>query len=217
MRNDILLAVIIFVIVVILLYNSFNVKATTSNVDRSSAAVVVNDSIDYEISQPTHLPIYKMKSEDGQKPTPTANYTDVPHNIGEYLKPFEPHGMEIIDTKLETEQYIMTGNPEEKSIMEQEHLKEIYKDMLDIGNENENNLQIDLVKNLDVNKDCKDAMPEQCEQWKLNNDCLINPDFMLKNCPNACGSCKFSNSQNFMLTKIYNSRDSYGCASHGGY
>ena len=75
----------------------------------------------------------------------------------------------------------------------------------------------DFIKKLPVGNECDDFMPDLCKQWAYNNECTINPEFMLKNCAASCFTCKMTDGEKNMLTTIYDDRPSVNCVSHGGY
>ena len=58
---------------------------------------------------------------------------------------------------------------------------------------------------------------DDCEKWREDNDCLINPTFMLNNCAKSCGACLLSKEQKARLAEIYESRAPPNCVYHEGY
>ncbi len=69
---------------------------------------------------------------------------------------------------------------------------------------------------LPSNTTCADT-DERCAQWAKTNDCVVNPNFMLKNCPKSCGSCGYSAAQIAALDKTMAQRSAPTCETHGGY
>jgi hypothetical protein len=74
----------------------------------------------------------------------------------------------------------------------------------------------EFIASLQLDNKCGDLFPD-CKKWAENNDCIINPEFMLKNCPSSCWSCKMTDSQKQQMTNIYNLREPINCVYHGGY
>lgn len=75
----------------------------------------------------------------------------------------------------------------------------------------------EFIKTLPVDNTCRDFMPELCQQWSKNNECIVNPEFMLKNCPSSCFTCSMTDGEKNMLSNMYNKRDPINCVYHGGY
>jgi hypothetical protein len=69
---------------------------------------------------------------------------------------------------------------------------------------------------LPPSKGCIDT-DDRCKQWALNNDCIINPTFMLKYCPSSCNSCGYTDAQVSVLNSTLDTRALPDCANHGGY
>jgi|SRR6185437_3477145 len=61
---------------------------------------------------------------------------------------------------------------------------------------------------------CQDGF-DQCPIWADNNECTINPEFMLYNCASSCKACALNADQKNKLDKIYNSRPPVHCVYHG--
>lgn len=220
-RFDDVIAVGIIILIVLLLVFLMKGRGAVSTQSRSATNVPSNMEklVDDNLLEATHLPKYRMVSVENQKPIAVADYTSVPYKFGEYLKPFEPPEITVSDEKVETALYERSDNVEEESILQQERAKVMLQSALLDGSgatQKEDGMTT-FIKSLDVSKDCVDAQPELCEQWKNNNECLINPEYMLFNCPSACASCNMSQSQKNLLSIIYNRRDPLNCVSHGGY
>jgi hypothetical protein len=54
-----------------------------------------------------------------------------------------------------------------------------------------------------------------CSEWAANNECIINPEFMLYACPKSCKACALNEQQKYNLVRIYNTRDPPHCLYHG--
>jgi len=54
-----------------------------------------------------------------------------------------------------------------------------------------------------------------CAAWAANNECIINPEYMLYNCAKSCKACALKPQDKYNLVRIYNSRDPPNCAYHG--
>lgn len=63
---------------------------------------------------------------------------------------------------------------------------------------------------------CKDDFDE-CPKWAANDECTINPSFMLYSCRKSCASCKMTEQEKFNLVKIYNERPAKHCVEHEPY
>jgi len=208
---------LIVVIVVVILLKIGNPNKNNRSGGTGGRSMTALEPIDSEITAPSQVPIYKMTSIGDNPPVPVADYTEVPSNVAEYLKTYEVPGITIIDDKIETQKYIASGSPEEISVMQQEAAKETYYQLLDPYYKPPDTLtQTSFIASLGVNKNCENLHPD-CEKWKYTNDCMINPEFMFKNCPSTCNVCHLDEKQKFALSKVYNSRDTFGCVSHGGY
>jgi hypothetical protein len=70
------------------------------------------------------------------------------------------------------------------------------------------------LRSLPLDGSCPDHY-SSCPQWAANNECVINPEWMLKNCPGSCKSCKLTKEQRSNVTAIYNQRDPPNCVFHG--
>lgn len=206
---------LIVVIVVVILLKFKNGKSNTRSMSIEDTKTL--EAADSDITEPSQMPTYKMSSLDDNPPVPVANYTNVPSGVAEYLKAYEAPGITIVDDKIATQNYIMSGSHEEISVMQQEAAKETYYQLMDPYYKPPDVLaQTSFIASLGVNKDCQNLHPD-CDKWKYTNDCMINPEFMFKNCPNTCNVCHLDEKQKFALAKIYNSRDTFGCVAHGGY
>jgi ShK domain-like len=72
------------------------------------------------------------------------------------------------------------------------------------------------IKTLPIGFDCLNVR-DDCDKWREDNDCLINPTFMLSNCAKSCGSCLLSPEQKARLSEIYEAREPPNCVFHEGY
>ncbi len=72
------------------------------------------------------------------------------------------------------------------------------------------------IKSLPIGFDCMNVR-DDCDKWREENDCMINPTFMLSNCAKSCGSCLMSPEQKARLSEIYEARPPPNCVSHQGY
>lgn len=70
------------------------------------------------------------------------------------------------------------------------------------------------IASLPVSTNCPDLFSE-CSKWAANDECIINPEFMLYNCPKSCGSCEYTEDDKYNVTKIYNSRPPLHNVYHG--
>jgi len=61
---------------------------------------------------------------------------------------------------------------------------------------------------------CSDMYLE-CPQWAANQECEINPEYMLYNCAKSCKSCALNDQQKSELIRIYNDRDPPHSVYHG--
>lgn len=61
---------------------------------------------------------------------------------------------------------------------------------------------------------CGDSFGD-CAKWAANNDCLINPEFMLYACPGSCNACSLNEDEKYRLVQIYNRRKPPNCATAG--
>ncbi len=71
------------------------------------------------------------------------------------------------------------------------------------------------IDSLPADGTCPDLY-DKCAQWAANDECTINPEWMLKNCPGSCQSCGLTPQQRAKLIRIYNSRPPVHCVYHGG-
>ncbi len=113
---------LIVVIVVVILLKFKNGKSNTRSMSIEDTKTL--EAADSDITEPSQMPTYKMSSLDDNPPVPVANYTNVPSGVAEYLKAYEAPGITIVDDKIATQNYIMSGSPEEISVMQQEAAKE---------------------------------------------------------------------------------------------
>jgi hypothetical protein len=74
----------------------------------------------------------------------------------------------------------------------------------------------DFIKSLPIGFDCINVR-DDCEKWREDNDCIINPTFMLNNCAKSCGACLFTPSQKARLAEVYEARAPPNCVYHEGY
>jgi hypothetical protein len=72
----------------------------------------------------------------------------------------------------------------------------------------------DFIKSLPADGSCPDLY-SGCARWAANNECTINPEWMLRNCPGSCQSCALTAEQRARLIRIYNSRPPVNCVYHG--
>lgn len=72
------------------------------------------------------------------------------------------------------------------------------------------------IKSLPIGFDCQNVR-DNCDAWREDNDCLINPGFMLSNCAKSCGSCLMTPEQKARLSEIYDARTPPNCVYHQGY
>jgi hypothetical protein len=73
------------------------------------------------------------------------------------------------------------------------------------------------IKSLPQNSSCSDDYND-CATWAANNECIINPEFMLYHCPSSCAACSLTPQDKWNLVQIYNNRDPPNCVSRGrGY
>ena len=62
-------------------------------------------------------------------------------------------------------------------------------------------------------KSCSDLY-DDCGKWAANNECIINPEYMLYNCPKSCKACALNAQQKYNLVKIHNTREPPNCVFH---
>lgn len=72
------------------------------------------------------------------------------------------------------------------------------------------------IKSLPIGFDCQNVR-DDCDKWREDNDCLINPGFMLSNCAKSCGTCLMTPEQKARLVEIYDARAPPNCVYHQGY
>jgi hypothetical protein len=72
------------------------------------------------------------------------------------------------------------------------------------------------IKSLPKNSNCADLY-DNCAKWAANDECQINPEFMLYNCPSSCQACSLTLDQKNRLDQIYNSRPPLHCVVHEPY
>lgn len=70
------------------------------------------------------------------------------------------------------------------------------------------------IESLPADGTCPDLY-DKCAVWAANDECTINPEWMLKNCPGSCQSCALTPQQRAKLIRIYNSRPPVHCVYHG--
>jgi len=70
------------------------------------------------------------------------------------------------------------------------------------------------IDSLPADGSCPDLY-NKCAVWAANDECTINPEWMLKNCPGSCQSCALTPQQRDELIRIYNSRPPVHCVYHG--
>jgi ShK domain-like protein len=228
-ERKILLAVVLFIIILLLLKK----KKYTPPPKKDDNLVITDPETLKTLPQvkvhPTHMPIYGIaQSADGEaagKGVPAADFESVPVELGNFWKPLEPKGVKIIDPKIVSKNKVQnqTRSDVETEIELQEKNKELIAEMVTIGNnevqknKQQINNEINMVKNIKLDTDCYEFIPELCQKWKHNNECIINPKFMLENCPSSCGSCSMSSSVKSSLNRLYQMRAPINCITHGGY
>jgi hypothetical protein len=214
--RELLLAIIVFLIVIILIKS---IKKSDDATQASRSADVIQAPIEQPLTtveqaiagtgaDPTHLPIYDTSG--------AANFTTVPRDITQYLKPLET--APVVDAKADVQTGPLSIN--EKSVLSQEYTKKLMQESLLFDTSPEGTTQnrdISIIKSIPISKDCVDSQPSLCEKWKNNNECIINPEYMLYHCPSACGACAMNDGQKALLVSIYNQRDPINCVSHGEY
>lgn len=72
----------------------------------------------------------------------------------------------------------------------------------------------EFIQGLPANDQCPDLY-DRCPEWAANDECTINPEWMLNNCPKSCQSCSLTPQQKEEVTRIYNSRPPVHCVYHG--
>jgi hypothetical protein len=73
------------------------------------------------------------------------------------------------------------------------------------------------VNGLPLDSNCVDKF-EHCHRWAKNQECVVNPEFMLYSCPHSCQACALTDQQKYDLVQIYNSRPPPKCVYRGeGY
>jgi len=72
--------------------------------------------------------------------------------------------------------------------------------------------ELNFIKKLDIDNCCED-LDDKCKALSENNNCVINAEWMLKNCPKSCGSCMLTEAQIGKLVIIYESRELPNCAN----
>jgi hypothetical protein len=55
---------------------------------------------------------------------------------------------------------------------------------------------------------------DDCPKWAADNECIINPEYMLYNCPKSCKACSLKPQDKYNLVNIYNTRDPPNCVYH---
>lgn len=74
----------------------------------------------------------------------------------------------------------------------------------------------EFIKSLPIGFDCVNVR-DDCDKWREDNDCLVNPGFMLSNCAKSCGTCLMTPEQKKRLSEIYDAREPINCVYHEGY
>lgn len=69
------------------------------------------------------------------------------------------------------------------------------------------------IDSLPTDGSCPDLY-DKCRLWASNDECTINPEWMLQNCPGSCQSCELTPEQRHKLISIYNSRPPVHCVFH---
>ena len=72
------------------------------------------------------------------------------------------------------------------------------------------------IESLPIGFDCMNVR-DDCDKWREDNDCLINPSFMLNNCAKSCGACLMTREQKARLSDVYDARAPPNCVYHQGY
>lgn len=75
------------------------------------------------------------------------------------------------------------------------------------------NLVATLAKQPD-NDTCSDTFSE-CAKWAANDECVINPEYMLYNCAKSCKACSYTPADKAKLVKLYNNAPPIHCVYHG--
>lgn len=64
------------------------------------------------------------------------------------------------------------------------------------------------------NVGCEDKYLD-CPKWAADQECEINPEYMLYNCAKSCKACSYDDQQKSELIRIYNSKEPAHCIYHG--
>lgn len=222
------MALVVVIIILILLKNISKSASDAASHDRSMTAEEEPAIFD-PMTPPSHMPIYMAGVDDVGQTTHVADFTSVPTCVKYPQIEYTPTGITPIDKKMTMSEVTRLEqrsdiDPVFADVIQQENIKEAVKDALMF----EAKEAVQTIKNkyegertfictLDVNNECKDFQPDLCNQWARNNECIINPEFMLENCPSACRACNMTAGERNVLINIYNSRDPINCVSHGGY
>jgi hypothetical protein len=76
--------------------------------------------------------------------------------------------------------------------------------------------QTQYVQSLPVsNTGCIDNWTD-CPTWAENNECQVNPEWMLYECANSCSACSLSNQDKYNLIQVYNSKPPAQCTYRAG-
>lgn len=244
-KNKILLAFILVIIVLILvnyklkLNHEARLLVEKETANQNPEVMIMDPATTPPVqSEPAHMPIYTV-TDNGDGPIPTADYTNVPANLSNFWQPLEPKGIHIVDGKrpdpflkstksaasMAASLQINSDTASEvaQDISKQEAYKKTVGDMIMLGDSSVaavnriTSSQANIIKDIPLNTNCYDFNHELCMKWKHNNECLINPGFMLKNCPSACGTCSVPPEQLTLITNIYKARPAINCVKHGGY
>lgn len=85
----------------------------------------------------------------------------------------------------------------------------------DVGDDSQKKTDDDFIKNLDYDDTtCTDKFKD-CSEWAENDECTINPEYMLYNCSKSCKACKLNDDEKYQLIKIYNTRPIDHCVYRG--
>jgi hypothetical protein len=72
----------------------------------------------------------------------------------------------------------------------------------------------DYISKLPRSTKCNDNY-KGCPAWAANNECVINPEYMLYNCAKSCQACALNDQEKYNITYIYNKRPVTKCVRHG--
>jgi hypothetical protein len=70
------------------------------------------------------------------------------------------------------------------------------------------------IRGLPRSTNCDDKY-EGCPVWASKGECIINPEYMLYDCPKSCEACALNSQEKYNVTYIYNKREPPSCVYHG--